>query len=69
MPAKKPTNPLSVAMIGLLLVVFGIVDLLYVNRALGTLLTAVGVAVGIAGLTRYRTLKRQLAERKKDGQA
>ncbi|RED56278.1 DUF3185 family protein [Cohnella lupini] len=63
-PKPKQTNPLVISMLGLILVVFGIVDIITVNKLLGTVLLAAGLVLGISGLQRYKLLKAQLKQKK-----
>lgn len=63
---KKQTNPLVIAMFGLMLLVFGIVDYLNVNKLLGIVLIVIGIYLGVIGMNRYQILKRQLQQNKSD---
>lgn len=63
---KKQTNPLVIAMFGLMLLVFGIVDYLNVNKLLGVVLIVIGIYLGVIGMNRYQILKRQLQQNKSD---
>jgi uncharacterized membrane protein len=65
---QKQTNPLVIAVFGLMLLVFGIVDYLNVNQLLGIVLSLVGIYLGVTGINRYKVLKRQL-QQKKSGSA
>jgi uncharacterized membrane protein len=64
-PKQKQTNPLVIAMIGLMLFVFGVVDVLFVNRLIGIILICAGVYYGLNGIKRYKILKSQLQQQKK----
>ncbi|TFE27523.1 DUF3185 family protein [Cohnella luojiensis] len=61
---SKPTNPLLISVIGLILIVFGIVDLITVDKLLGTILLTIGIVLGISGIQRYKALKAQLLRNK-----
>lgn len=63
---KKQTNPLVIAMFGLMLLVFGIVDYLNVNKLLGIVLIVIGIYLGVIGMNRYQILKSQLQQNKSD---
>ncbi|MFC5702219.1 hypothetical protein ACFPVX_13030 [Cohnella faecalis] len=47
---KRKTNPLLYVIFGVLLAAFGVIDLLYVNRLIGTALVIAGIWLGINGL-------------------
>ncbi len=63
-PKPKQTNPLVIAVFGLLLIVFGIVDIIAVNQIIGTILLAVGIVLGVSGIQRYKALKAQIQQKK-----
>lgn len=50
-------NPYALALIGLMVVVFGIVDILFVNAAVGTVLLVIGGVVGYVGLNQAKQVK------------
>jgi uncharacterized membrane protein len=64
-PKPKQTNPLVIAVIGLMLFVFGVVDVLFVNRLIGIILICAGVYLGVTGIQRYKTIKSQQQQQKK----
>lgn len=50
-------NPYALALIGLMVAIFGIVDILFVNVAIGAVLLVVGGFVGFAGLNQAKQAK------------
>ncbi|MCD9026130.1 hypothetical protein [Cohnella silvisoli] len=60
----KQTNPLVISVIGLMLILFGIADILFDKKVLGIILLAAGFILGISGIQRYKLLKEQLAMKK-----
>jgi hypothetical protein len=63
-PKTKPTNPLVLSVIGLMLVVFGSVDIIFDKMLLGIVLLVAGFTLGISGIQRYKALKAHLQTKK-----
>ena len=63
-PKPKQTSPLVIAMLGLILIVFGIADIIIDKMLIGILLLGVGLILGINGIQRYKVLKAQLQQKK-----
>ncbi|MBD2846730.1 hypothetical protein IDH44_16155 [Paenibacillus sp. IB182496] len=53
-------NPLFLSVIGLLIVIFGVVDVMYVNKLLGGALLFAGLVLGVTGIVRYSKWKEKL---------
>ncbi|GGG22044.1 hypothetical protein [Paenibacillus abyssi] len=54
---KQKQNPLLLSVVGLFFIVFGVVDYMYLNKAVGIAFLVIGVALGVIGLNRYKKLK------------
>ncbi|GBF76189.1 hypothetical protein PA598K_04639 [Paenibacillus sp. 598K] len=50
-------NPLLYSVLGLMALVFGVVDYLLVNKTLGVVLSLGGLALILYGIARYRQVK------------
>jgi uncharacterized membrane protein len=59
-PKPKQTNPLVLSVIGLMLVVFGSVDIIFHMKVLGIILLVAGFILMIHGIQRYKALKANL---------
>jgi uncharacterized membrane protein len=59
-PKPKQTNPLVLSVIGLMLIVFGSIDIIYDKKVLGIVLLVAGFILGIYGIQRYKELKANL---------
>ncbi|CAI6014551.1 hypothetical protein [Cohnella sp. JJ-181] len=53
------THPLQFVIFGLLIVIFGVADLLFLNPYVGAILVAVGIALAAFGWKRVRAAKRK----------
>jgi hypothetical protein len=64
-PKPKQTNPLVLSVIGLMLVMFGSIDIIYDKKVLGIVLLVAGFILGINGVQRYKALKAELQTKQK----
>lgn len=60
----KQTNPLVIAVFGLMLILFGVTDIVLDKMLVGIILLAAGLILGISGIRRYKALKDQLRQDK-----
>lgn len=51
-------NPLLYSVLGLMVLIFGIVDYRFLNKTLGVVLILIGLGLGIYGLVHYRRIKK-----------
>ncbi|MBN2980207.1 MULTISPECIES: hypothetical protein [Cohnella] len=58
-PDAKPQNPLLLSVLGVMLIVFGVVDMLILDLWVGIALTALGLALGAIGLNNYNKIKKR----------
>lgn len=58
-PDAKPQNPLLLSVLGVMLIVFGVVDILILDPWVGAALTALGLALGAIGLNNYNKIKKR----------
>jgi uncharacterized membrane protein len=59
-PKPKQTNPLVLSVFGLMLVVFGSLDIIFNMKVLGIILLFAGFILVIYGIQRYRAIKANL---------
>lgn len=52
-------NPHALSILGLMLVIFGIIDMLMVNLFVGTIVLAAGIITGYVGLNRAKQMKKK----------
>jgi hypothetical protein len=52
------SNPLQLAVLGLMVLIFGIIDMIMVNLTVGIVLTVAGVVVASVGWNQHRKNKR-----------
>jgi len=53
----KQQNPLLFSVFGLFLIIFGIVDFLFLNKTVGITLLIGGIVLAAFGIVRYRKIK------------
>ncbi len=51
-------NPHALSIFGLMLVIFGIIDMLTVNVLVGVVVLALGIVIGYTGLNRAKQAKK-----------
>lgn len=62
----KKQNPYALAIIGLMLIIFGVIDtILLANKIIGIVITIAGIAVGYIGLEQAKKMKAAAAQAKK----
>lgn len=51
-------NPHALSILGLMIVIFGIIDMLMVNVLVGIVVLAIGIITGLVGLNRAKQAKK-----------
>jgi uncharacterized membrane protein HdeD (DUF308 family) len=54
----KQQNPLLLCVVGVFFIIFGVIDIIFLNKIIGLALTVAGVAFGVNGLRHWQKLKR-----------
>ncbi|THF79870.1 DUF3185 family protein [Cohnella fermenti] len=52
------SNPLQLAVLGLMVLIFGIVDLIFLNKTVGVVLTVAGAVLAYSGWNRHQKSKK-----------
>ncbi|HUC90805.1 MAG TPA: hypothetical protein VMS09_02125 [Paenibacillus sp.] len=52
-------NPLLLSVVGVFLLIFGVTDIIFLNKIVGIGLTVAGLAIGVAGLKRWNDTKKR----------
>ncbi|MFC5531530.1 hypothetical protein [Cohnella yongneupensis] len=59
-PKQSPKqNPHALSLLGLMIVIFGIVDTIFLSTAVGMTLLVAGIIIGYTGLTRAKQTKKK----------